>query len=191
MIAHISTLSLVAAGLYGVVVPACLLAARTSIHHRQQGWHKLVWLTLALLFAGLIAMRLAGVEDFVREGAREVLRDKGMYEGRRDFQRKLAAALVIVFAFAGGYVAIRFGRYLQGRRNAAAALGAACAVGMIVLLCMRFVSLHDIDRWLYGPLKLNWVGDLGITFLVLGAAIFYSRVVQASSGPAPVKRTSR
>ena len=178
-IVGISVLSLIAAFLYLFVIAACLMAARSAIKHEQQKWHVAVWLVLVALFAGLIAMRFMGLEDVVRDWVREILRERGLYEVRRDFQRPLAAAVFVVFAFVASYAVWRFHGYWRGRRNMAAALGAAGAIGMVFLLCLRFVSLHDLDRILYGPLKLNWIGDIGITFLVFGAAIFYRSMLQA------------
>jgi len=72
----------------------------------------------------------------------------------------------------------RWGLGLRGRRNVArlAAVLAACA--MLFLMALRAISLHPIDALLYGPLKLNWIVDLGASFLVLGSAIHYTRIVR-------------
>jgi len=69
-----------------------------------------------------------------------------------------------------------------GRRNIAVALvWGACGV-MIATIAMRTISLHALDRLLNGPLKLNWVGDMGSSLVVLAAAIFYIGVVSGRIG---------
>jgi hypothetical protein len=40
---------------------------------------------------------------------------------------------------------------------------------------LRVISLHAIDALLYGPIKLNWVIDLGTSLIVLSAAAYYTR----------------
>lgn len=49
---------------------------------------------------------------------------------------------------------------------------------MLGLILLRTISFSAFDRLLYGPLKLNWVGDIGAASLVLGAALFYIRVAR-------------
>ncbi len=48
---------------------------------------------------------------------------------------------------------------------------------MIGLMMLRIISLHMIDRLLFGPLKLNWVFDIGSTLAVLAAALYYIAIV--------------
>jgi hypothetical protein len=49
---------------------------------------------------------------------------------------------------------------------------------MLFLVILRVISLHMIDRLLFGPLKLNWIGDIGASLVVLGAAIYYMKLVR-------------
>jgi hypothetical protein len=44
-------------------------------------------------------------------------------------------------------------------------------------MALRIASLHMIDALLYGPLKLNWVIDIGGSLVVLVAAIYYVQLV--------------
>ncbi len=49
---------------------------------------------------------------------------------------------------------------------------------MMANISIRTVSFHALDRLLDGPLKLNWVGDIGATLTVIGAAVIYVRSVR-------------
>ena len=70
----------------------------------------------------------------------------------------------------------------MGRRNIAVAIGIASCGVMLAIIALRMISLHAMDRLLYGPLKLNWVGDLGASALVLGAAIYYVLLLKGRIG---------
>ncbi len=48
---------------------------------------------------------------------------------------------------------------------------------MIGLIIVRLVSWHFIDGFLYGAFKLNWVIDLGTSWIVLASALYYIKVV--------------
>ena len=54
---------------------------------------------------------------------------------------------------------------------------------MLGLLILRFVSLHAIDRLLYGSLKLNWVGDIGASCAILLAAGCYVSLIRQLPKP--------
>ena len=49
---------------------------------------------------------------------------------------------------------------------------------MIGVMVLRTISFSALDKLLYGPFKLNWVGDIGAALLVLGAAVFYLRLAR-------------
>ena len=55
-----------------------------------------------------------------------------------------------------------------------AAEGAAseAPVGML-----RLISLSPVDALLYGPIKLNWIVDLGLGLSVVVSALAYVRIV--------------
>jgi hypothetical protein len=48
---------------------------------------------------------------------------------------------------------------------------------MVLVMGLRVISYSPLDRLLYGPLKLNWVGDIGAAAVVLGAAGYYLHAV--------------
>lgn len=182
MPAELSLLSLAASALYAVVVLACLRAGFEAGAKRQTKWHIRIWLLAAVLFGSLIVARLLGLEDVLRETLRNWLQAEGLADDRRAIQGPIIAVSIALFA-AGGMIAFYWvAQHISGRRNIAvvAALG-ACGV-MVATITMRMVSLHALDQLLYGPLKLNWIGDVGASLAVLGAAIYYIGVVSGRIG---------
>jgi len=173
-----SMLSLLASSLYVLVFLGCLVAATAASRSRQAPGHLWTWLVLALFFASLAALRMLEIEDLVRDALRQSMRDEGVYSQRRSVQRPIVVTLVVLVGAGGSLLLYRWTLALRGRRNRAriAAVLAACA--MLFLVALRLISLHPIDVLLYGPLKLNWIGDLGASLVVLGSAIYYLRVVR-------------
>ena len=101
----------------------------------------------------------------------------GSYLDRGDLQRPVAAVVVAGGAIVALLFAYHFSRHVRGRREKAVAVATAGTLLMLALVTIRLVSLHAIDRWLYGPLKLNWVADLGISMLVAGCAVYFVLIV--------------
>jgi len=176
-----STFSLIAACFYAAVAASCLLALASAIRRRQARWHVSGWSAIALLFVALALMRVFAVEDLLREELRSMLRGQGAYDDRHEFQGPIIAALCVTAAFLGGFWAYRTSRTISGRRNIAAVIAVACGGVLIFLNLLRIVSLHSVDQLLYGPLKLNWVIDLGASAVVLACAVYYWRVVTAKA----------
>lgn len=170
-------LSLIAAAFYGAVVFACLLALAAAMARQQIRWHVLGWSALALLFVVLAAMRVFAIEELLREELRQLLRAEGTYDNRRAIQGPVFAALFITAAAIGGYWTFHTARTIRGRRNVAAMLGIASGSTLVFLLLLRIVSLHSVDQLIYGPLKLNWIIDLGASTIVLTAGLYYWQVV--------------
>ncbi len=165
--------------LYVLVMIATGAAAAVGKSNAQQAWHSRSWIILCLLFCLLIISRLLDAEELMRDNLRAALRADASYDNRRDFQRPMAAA-VIAIAFSIGLAWIyRVGRRIQGRRNIAVALALICGAAMLFLIALRMISLHAIDALLYGPLKLNWFADVGLSCLICVAAVLYMRIVKA------------
>lgn len=176
-----SMLSLIAAGAYAVVAAACVAALSSAIGTQQMPWHRLAWTGLAAIFIALAAMRVIALEDLVREELRLLLRSEGAYDDRRTLQGLIFAVLFSAAAFAGAFWGFRIARTIRGRRNivTVVALAACCVLTLLILL--RIVSLHSVDALLYGPLKLNWIIDLGTSAVVLVCAVQYRRVVTGAA----------
>jgi hypothetical protein len=170
-------LSLIAAAFYGAVVASCLLAMAAAVARRQIRWHVVGWSALALLFTVLAAMRVFAIEELLREELRLLLRAEGAYDNRRDLQGPVFAALFLTAAMIGGFWTFHISRTIRGRRNIAALVAIASGCTLLFLLMLRIVSLHSVDQLLYGPLKLNWIIDLGASAIVLASGVFYWRVV--------------
>lgn len=122
-------------------------------------------------------MRVTGAEEIIRGAFRQLLAMEGAYESRRSLQRPLAAVILITMSAAVALGPLRQWHLARGRRNVAVVVGLAGLATMVMLLGLRIVSLHQLDMLLYGPLKLNWIMDLGASLAVLGAALLYVRLV--------------
>lgn len=178
MLTDLSVLSLVACALYGVVASVSLRAACEARSKRQQPWHLKAWGLIAFYFVVLIVLRLFNIEEGLREGLRQFLEAQNLLANRRSFQGPIIAIVIILFSAAAMLAVYWTSQRVSGRRNIAVALAiGACGV-MFATMAMRVVSLHALDRFLNGPLKLNWVGDIGSSLAVLGAALFYVSVVR-------------
>ena len=180
-----SSYSLIAASLYLVVSAAGVGAFLTANSRPGIGWHARVWAGRAVIFALLALFRFIGLEEFIRDALRDWLRSQGNYEARRTIQRPIAAGLIVVAAAAAAIIFYRAAQVLRkagalhGRRALAAMIGFACTAAMIILVVLRLISLSPIDALLYGPLKLNWIADIGLTLAAMGAALFYVKVARS------------
>lgn len=175
----LSTLSFVAAGFYALVVIACLAAAFVALAKKQQLGRIYIWAGLAALFAVLIFLRLNDLEEIWRDQLRDMMRAEGAYEARRAYQLPLALGVITLIELAVFAWIVRSFRTAQGRRNVAVAVAQLGAFLMAGLIALRMVSLSLVDRMLYGPMKLNWVVDIGSATLVAGCAAYYVVVVLA------------
>lgn len=173
-----SMLSLAASAIYGLVLLACLAAAVTARRSRQLPGHWWTWAALALLFAVLMALRLGGVEEWLRATIRDSLRADGTYASRRALQAPVAAAILAIAGLGTFALLYRMTRRLAGRRNIARVVAIIAGLAMLFLIALRMASLHMIDALLYGPVKLNWVIDLGASLTVMAAAAYYIRLVR-------------
>lgn len=173
-----SLLSLSAACFYSIVFIASLLAAGTASQRRQPPRHWSAWVVIAVVFALLAIIRVAGIEELLRDMLREALRADSAYADRRAIQRPLAAAALVAITALAGFMLWRQARGKKGRRNVALLVANGSALVMALLLALRIISLHQVDSLLYGPLKLNWMIDLGASALVLASAAYYVRLVR-------------
>lgn len=179
MSASVSMFSLAATVLYAGVALSAMAAFGTATTSGQPGWNRNVWLGLAILFVVLIVLRGFALEDVVRDALRDELRSDGSYAQRRAAQGIIASVVLCVVGAAGFWWLYRISKLLRGRRNFATMGALLAGALMLFLVVLRTISLHMIDRALYGPFKLNWIVDIGTSLVVLGAAIYYIRLVRA------------
>lgn len=174
MFAHVpSIFSLGAAGLYFVVLLACLLAAMTAGRQRQPGAHRRMWTVIAFAFGAFALIRIGGFEEQLRDFLRAELRTGGAYDERRTIQRYVAFGVIAAVGGLFLWELFRQSRGLRGRRNIALFAAFAALAMMVMLIGLRIVSLHQIDVLLYGSAKLNWIIDIGATLTVLASAALY------------------
>ena len=180
-----STLSLIAALLYAVVVLACLAALAVSLTKQQLPAHWKSWAVLALLFAILAGLRLLNFEELARGELREWLLASNSYEGRRGIQGPIVLGIIALAVAMGFFWIYRKIRDAYGRRNYAVIAAQTAGFAMVCLIALRTVSFSAMDKLLFGPLKLNWIGDLGSSAIVAGCAVYYVWVVRQGTRPRP------
>lgn len=173
-----SALSLVAVGLYMAVAGGTLMAWSRAFQQRQAAWHSQAWVAISLMFLVFGLMRVLGVEDMLQSDLRSTFEIEQRYEERRALQGPLVALIFIVAAALGAGLFYYIAKGVKGRRNIITVVAVGCTGGMIVLALLRLISLHSVDALLYGPLKINWIADLGLTLAVLGCAVRYRTVVR-------------
>lgn len=173
-----STLSLVAVGLYIAVVGVALMVWSRAFQQRQAAWHRQAWAMIAVTFVVFGLMRVLGIEEALQTDLRSALYIESRYEERRAFQGPLFGAVFIVAAAMAAGLFYYVANGVRGRRNIATLVAVGCTGGMIMLVALRLVSLHSVDALLYGPMKINWIADVGLTLAVLGCAVRYRTVVR-------------
>ncbi len=170
-------LNLSAIGLYALVVAACIGASIAAANFRQIPRHTWIWAGLAVFFLGVAGSRWWGIEVSLTEGLREFVRHEHRYAERRSFQKPLVAALLMLAAAIAFVLTYRARQLAEGRRNVAILIAVSASAIMLGLISLRIISLSMVDRLLYGPVKLNWVFDIGSTIAVLAAAGYYIVIV--------------
>ncbi len=168
-----SVLGVSAAGLYSLVLFACLGAAVLAAIKRAPAKHTIGWTMVALVFAILVVLRAYNLEEMLRQDLRSWLREEGLYQDRREYQRPIAASVIVLLSPIVFFLVYRVANARSSLRNFVFGIAWLGALVMVGLLGLRIISLHQIDALLYGPLKLNWITDIGASLAVLLAAVFY------------------
>ena len=171
MVAAHPYLGLAASVLYAGTAFTCGLAANSSHSVRNRKF----WWASAAFFLALAAVRSTGLEALATENLRQWLHDQGAYGDRRILQRPIAACAVVVlsaalFVFWSKRPAVR-----ASPRQWAKFWATVGIVIMSGVIGMRLISFHDLDSLLYGPIKLNWLLDVGSSALVAWAAWRFRR----------------
>lgn len=183
-----TSLSLGATGFYGLVVLACLVALLSARSQQQIAAHARIWAALAAFFLILIVLRLFNVEELLRSELRDWSRNSASYGEREGYQLPITIGIVVIFGFAAFAWVFRSLRKMQGRRSVALVTAEIGALGMLILIALRMISFNALDKLLYGPLKLNWVGDLGAAIMVGGGAVAYTLIVRGKFGRRMVRK---
>lgn len=173
MMQIITPLSLAAVGVYLIVAVSAAAACVRAAARRQAGWHASVWAGVAIMFVGFALIRVFGIEEIIQTDLRDLLLLENRYQERRQLQGPLFA---VIFMFSAVIAAGLFYYVVRGRpgqRDTASLVAAGCTCGMIVLSALRTVSLHSVDALLYGPLKINWIADIGLSVAVIALAARY------------------
>lgn len=172
-----SSLSLIAAALYAVVVLACLAATFSAVAYRQVPAHWRSWAALAILFCVLIVLRVLNLEPIWRDDLRAFLVATDSYDDRRGLQGILVLGIAALAGIAAFFWIFRRVRSLRGRRNFAVIAAQTAGMAMVALVALRTVSFSALDKLLFGPLKLNWITDLGASAVIAGTAAYYVWIV--------------
>lgn len=139
-------------------------------------------MVLTVFFCVLMASRLFNLEDLLREILRDIMRENGLYESRANLQLPIVLFSLVIAGAAGFWLCFRIAQRLKRSNDYAVSLAIAAGMGLAFLYTLRIISLHVMDRLLYGPLKLNWIGDMGASILTFGCALYYVRLLR-SQGP--------
>ncbi len=182
MLLDVSLLNWLGAGLYLFVVIMCGAAWRVSVQRGMRVSQARAWRLMAVFFGLLIASRLLGLEDMLRDVMRDLLRSQGAYEGRSFWQLPAVIALLAIAAITVGLMARQGFRAKSGAVSVSAyrmlLTAQLSAFAMLLLIGLRIISLHSVDALLYGgPIKLNWIMDIGASLLVAGCAARYATIV--------------
>jgi len=172
-----SSLSLLAAALYIGVALACVWAGRGHASDASVRAAARFWFLVAAVFIGMALLRAMAAEDTARDYLRAVLDQANAREWRRVMQIPLAVSLGLIAAGLLAWMAKRL-RQLRERPESRLRLIAGMAlVAMMGLIALRIVSLHFTDWLLFsgmiGPIRLNWIIDLGASLTVLICAILH------------------
>lgn len=172
-----SIASMAAVFLYLVVIAVTSVAAFMAAKYRQAAAERLSWTIVAAAFAGLALLRLVNAEELMRQSLRRMIVEQGVYSERWSIQgpitalAMLLAAVLITWFVRRAFVANRHRLDLPVR------VALLAVLGFVPLLALRVISLHATDQLLYrGPIRLNWLLDVGIALTVFVAATMYIRM---------------
>lgn len=183
----LTILSLFAIILYSLVGVFCIVALRSAFKFNQEIWHIIAWGLISGLFILLIASRIFLIEDVLRAELRGWLGDQDLVSERRDYQGPIVAVVIIIATVCIGVIARYFAIRLLKRRDRAVGIAVAASAAMIILIILRSISLHSLDAFLYGPLKLNWIGDIGASLTIFAASAYYTGLLTGRIRPKTIK----
>jgi hypothetical protein len=136
------------------------------------------WLLIALAFAGYAVFGLSGAEYKLQAAMRGALMQDGDYSWRRDLQIPITIAAILLIAGAGAVVIWRLQHVPRQYRYAPHGIAALAVMALSGVTILRLISLHAIDKLLFGPLKINWVIEFGAACLAITVALHHRRTVR-------------
>ena len=164
-------LVIVSAAAHLVTFALCLMAWAAPRDTMRQRTDRLLWAVGAVLFLALAVSRMTNLEEILRRALRSTILEQGLYAERWEVQAPAAALALAAggLALLAVWLAWERGKL---RNSGKAVIGAAGGMAaMVILLLLRIISLHSIDRLLYGGgVHLNWVLEGAITLLVAACA---------------------
>jgi hypothetical protein len=174
-----SSLSLAASALYILVALSCLVAGTSAAARRQPFTVLAQWGLIAVLFLAMAFARCFDIEHALRQDMRGVLMADGAYEMRREYQRPAAALVVVLSSALAFWLVYKIAQGIGKRRVLAVCVARMAALSLVTLVVLRIVSLHPVDGLLYGPLKLNWIIDIGASMVIMAAAVYFVALLKA------------
>jgi len=167
----ITLLSVTAGLVHGLTIVACLYASRKAVpSHRFVAF----WLVGALFFVALAGLELFDFPQHLRMFLKLMAKASGHYDERRPLQVDLLLALALVsvcLALLGVYAAMRVRR--RHSASGLVAIAVAGALGHLVLLAVRIVSLHAVDQ-IFAVTRANWILFAGMSTMVTYAAVRFA-----------------
>jgi hypothetical protein len=141
-----------------------------------------LWLLCSALLAVLAINKQLDLQSWFTQVARDVAVRGGWYERRRRHQ--VAFVLLLLIGGAAGMLALTYLLRNVVRR----ALVVLVGIGMLLcFIVVRAASYHYVDRLLtYGPVRLNWVLEIGGIAVIAGgiaAAERHDRAVAVAGVP--------
>lgn len=169
---------------------AAMSAARRSWVFARPQRETHLWLAIAAVLLALAVFRLGNGEDLLRQDVRAWAAASNLYADRRMWQAPFAAAVFLGAALAGFLMMRRWQKSRVDKGQWALRIALLAVAAFLPLYAIRLISLHITDVLLYsGPVRLNWILELGICGAVLVCAIFYGESVKRRpAGRAPPGR---
>lgn len=129
---------------------------------------------------GLSAQRFLSLEDALRGQMRLAMARMELLEARSAFQAPVVM-LIGILGIALIWLVLKSPRLRRGTiLEMTMVAGKLALAGLFVLLSLRIVSLHAVDTILFtrflGPIRLNWILDIGLATLLAGAAVRFASV---------------
>jgi hypothetical protein len=173
----VTAIGLLGATTYALTAVACVAAwkKRRNWYGPTPGRRGAFWLGAGAFMASLAVVRLFAIDEAARMTFKLMAKSSGLYAARRGFQAELIVAITIVAILLTAAVLWRFKPMLAARPSARlAALALVGMAGHLFLIALRLVSLHGVDRVLYGPEHAGYILDVGCTALIIFAAVRFA-----------------